>query len=258
LFQWGSNGSGNGQFIGPNAVATDAYGNVYVSDLGNNRVEKFDSNGNYLTQWGSSGSGNGQFDLPYGIAVDGSGNVYVLDQGNNRIQVFDSNGNYLAQWGSYGSGNGQFNAPYGIAMDGSGNLYVSDIGNSRIEKFALPYTISGTISSGGTGILGVTVTLTLGGVTIGTITTDSNGNYSFTALSNGSYTVTASKSGYTFFAPDNITINGANSTGDNIVAYASGGGGGTPVGYSPAWLIITLISLTIAGGCLMRKRIGRT
>ena len=57
----------------------DSSNNVYVTDIGNNCVEKFDSNGNYLTQWGSPGSGNGQFEYPEGIAVDSSNNVYVAD-----------------------------------------------------------------------------------------------------------------------------------------------------------------------------------
>jgi len=76
------------------------------------------------------------------------------------------------------------------------------------------FTLSGTIlSSGGTGIPGALVTLS--GAATGTMTTDNNGNYSFTGLSDGSYTVTPSLSGATF-TPLNVTINGANSTGDNI------------------------------------------
>ena len=54
----------------------------------NHRIEKFDSNGTFLTKWGSWGSGDGQFKYPYGVAVDSSGNVYVADTGNNRIQKF--------------------------------------------------------------------------------------------------------------------------------------------------------------------------
>jgi DNA-binding beta-propeller fold protein YncE len=50
-------------------LAFDASGNIYVSDVGNNRIQKFDSHGNYLSQFGSYGSGNGQFFAPYGVAV---------------------------------------------------------------------------------------------------------------------------------------------------------------------------------------------
>ena len=135
LFQWGSQGSGNGQFAAPEGIAIDSSNNVYVADTQNYRVQKFNYNGNYLTQWGNPGSGNGQFEIPEGIAVDSSNNVYVADTQNYRVQKFDSNGNYLTQWGSSGSGNGQFNEPFGIAVDSSNNVYVADIFNDRIEKF---------------------------------------------------------------------------------------------------------------------------
>jgi hypothetical protein len=58
------------------------------------------------------------------------------------------------------------------------------------------YTISGHVTSNGTALSGVTITLT--GSQSGSATTDANGNYSFTVNSGGSYTVTPSKSGYTF------------------------------------------------------------
>jgi DNA-binding beta-propeller fold protein YncE len=45
---------------------------VYVADLGNNRVEIFNSKGTYLSQFGSKGTGNGQFYGPYGVAIDPS------------------------------------------------------------------------------------------------------------------------------------------------------------------------------------------
>ncbi len=54
----------------------------------NNRVQKFDSNGSFITKWGSEGSKDGQFDGPKGIAVDSHGNVYVTDEGNTRIELF--------------------------------------------------------------------------------------------------------------------------------------------------------------------------
>jgi hypothetical protein len=43
LTQWGSFGSGNGQFNSASGVATDAAGNIYVTDIVNNRVQKFGS-----------------------------------------------------------------------------------------------------------------------------------------------------------------------------------------------------------------------
>lgn len=135
ITQWGEYGFDDGQFQGPYDVAVDKNGNVYVTDVNNARIQKFDGSGNFLTKWGSPGSGNGQFAGLRGIGVDGSGNVYVADRSNNRIQKFDGDGNYITQWGSQGSGDGQFNYPMDVAVDTDGNVYVADCYNSRIQKF---------------------------------------------------------------------------------------------------------------------------
>ena len=49
VLQWGSNGAADGQFSGPHGIEVDADGNVYVVDTGNNRVQKFKSDGAFLT-----------------------------------------------------------------------------------------------------------------------------------------------------------------------------------------------------------------
>ena len=57
-FEWGSSGTGNGQFgIPVGGMTADAAGNVYVVDSGNDRIQKFDADGTYVDQWGSFGSG---------------------------------------------------------------------------------------------------------------------------------------------------------------------------------------------------------
>ena len=72
----------------PWGIAIDSHGDVYVSDTGNQRVQKFDREGNYITQWGGFGNGEGQFNFPYGIGVDARGSVFVVDSGNTRVQQF--------------------------------------------------------------------------------------------------------------------------------------------------------------------------
>jgi YVTN family beta-propeller protein len=54
-------GTDNGQFSSPCGVAVDSEDNVYVADQSNNRIQKFNSTGAFITKWGSSGSGDGQF-----------------------------------------------------------------------------------------------------------------------------------------------------------------------------------------------------
>ena len=60
-----------------------------VVDLANDRVQKFDSSGNYILQWGGSGSGDGEFGgFPFDVIVDHSDYVYVSDPDNYRVQIF--------------------------------------------------------------------------------------------------------------------------------------------------------------------------
>ena len=69
MFQWGSNGAGEGQFSGPHGIEVDAQGNVYVVDTGNNRIQKFTSEGKFLLTWGSFGAQDGQFNHPHGVGI---------------------------------------------------------------------------------------------------------------------------------------------------------------------------------------------
>jgi DNA-binding beta-propeller fold protein YncE len=129
---WPSDGTGLGY---PKGVAVDGSGNVYVADTFNYRVQKFTSEGVFLTKWGRLGSDERNLDSPGSIAVDGSGNVYVTDTNNDRIQKFSSRGSFLTNWGTEGSDDGQFDYPCGIAVYGSGNVCVVDTLNNRIQKF---------------------------------------------------------------------------------------------------------------------------
>jgi len=133
VLKWGSQGSGEGEFSNPMGVGVDSSGNVYVSDDGNDRVQKFTSTGTFLTQWGSYGTEDGEFDGPQGIGVDSSGNVYVADHGNQRIQKFTSDGTFLAKWGQETDVLMQF--PRDLAVDSSGNVYVASSGFHNIMKF---------------------------------------------------------------------------------------------------------------------------
>jgi DNA-binding beta-propeller fold protein YncE len=120
----------------------DAAGNVYVSDMGvdlgaaSNRIQKFDSAGNFLLKWGSQGSTDGLFIAPVGLAIDTVGNVFVCDLGNRLIQKFDSSGNFLAKFGGVGVGGGTFGWPVGVAVNSSGHILVTDWTNSLVQEFA--------------------------------------------------------------------------------------------------------------------------
>ena len=151
LSTFGASGAGNGQFAYPFGIATDAAGNIYVTDHDNNRIQKFSSAGAHIITFGSQGTGNGQFNLPNGIAIDATGNIYVADSENHRIQKFSSAGAHIITFGSQGTGNGQFNIPLGIAIDASGKILVADAFNNRIQIFT---SAGGHIRTIGTGTVG--------------------------------------------------------------------------------------------------------
>jgi DNA-binding beta-propeller fold protein YncE len=137
--EFGSTGSGNGQFQTPDGIVFDPVnGDVYVADQGNNRIEAFDPSGRYLFQFGTLGSGPGQFNDPVDIAVDpSSGQLYVSDLQNVRVEKFTPDGTYLGQFGgTTGTGPGQFLSTNDLAVDPStGDVYVADY-CARIEIFS--------------------------------------------------------------------------------------------------------------------------
>jgi len=133
---WGSQGTGNGQFDFPCAIAVDALDRIYVTERDSCRVQKFGSDGTYVAKWGASGGDPGEFRAPQGIAVSGTGRVYVADTNNSRIQKFSSSGGFIAEWGWYGSDDGDFHAPRGVAVDAAGRIHVTDSLQHRVQKFS--------------------------------------------------------------------------------------------------------------------------
>ena len=118
-----------GSFFGPRAVAVsdDA---IYVVDTGNERVQKFTSDGTFERAWGGYGSEPEHLIEPVGIALGPDGNVYVADSGNARISIFTPDGEPVAQWPVADwpppdqDGIPPAFQPY-LAFDGDWNLYAS-------------------------------------------------------------------------------------------------------------------------------------
>lgn len=119
----------------PVGLAINSLEEMYVVNLFEHNILKFNSQGQFLLEWGTEGCKEGEFFFPRGIAVDLDGNVYVTDTANHRIQKFNSNGNFIKKWGDYGKDCGQFNIPTGITIDLKENIYIVDSGNQRIQKF---------------------------------------------------------------------------------------------------------------------------
>lgn len=135
MFNFGSQGSGDGQFQQPFGVSTDSDGNIYVVDKYNSRIQVFDDGGTFIRKFGSNGSGDGKLSVPWHLTLDSDGNIYVNDVGNNRIQVFDNAGNFIRKFGSEGTGDGQLSSVRHMALDSDNNLYLADLAAHRVHIF---------------------------------------------------------------------------------------------------------------------------
>ena len=164
---WGSAGSNDGQFLGLHDVTVDPEGKfVYSLELNNHRVQKFDSNGKFITKWGFNGTGGRDVQRsPHQIAVNSMGIVYLTDRNGNQILKFFPNGTFMETIGSKGAGPGQFDGPHGIAIDSdndkcefkylivrillsdSGDLLETAQDNSRTPHLVLHLMIKTTIMS---------------------------------------------------------------------------------------------------------------
>ena len=133
----GTHGSGPGQFLDPRGVAVDDEGNILVADYGNDCIQKFANDGQFLASVGTNGTGPLHFDDPKDVAFNTvNKKVYVVDNRNHRIQVLNSDLSFSSMIGvHYSSKNGEFSFPMGVTCDSTGNLFVADFANHRIQVF---------------------------------------------------------------------------------------------------------------------------
>jgi len=123
-------GSGNGQVRFPLDLAFDTAGNLWVADTENDRVQEFDTAGNFKKAL-PLGSGT----RPKGISIAPDGDVWVTETINHRVTVLDQSGNILRRFGSEGTGDGQFAHPSDVEVDSHGYAWVADSANDRVQIF---------------------------------------------------------------------------------------------------------------------------
>lgn len=143
--EFGSDGSGAGQFDEPDDIAVDAAGDLLVLDSGNDRVEEFSASGAYLREFGSRGAGAGEFEHPRALAVAPDGDIWVLDDEDDRVEGFTEKGALLAEF----SPGGEYLA--GIAVDRSGDVWISNAGGGYLEIYSAEGTLLKTVGSHGDG-----------------------------------------------------------------------------------------------------------
>ncbi|MBN8421238.1 MAG: 6-bladed beta-propeller [Verrucomicrobia bacterium] len=137
-FQWGTQGSGPGEFNLPHGITLDPQGRIIVCDRENERLQIFDAKGNFLHEWKGP-----QIGKPYGIATSPDGHLFVIDGGSPSIKrelrgkavELDAAGQIIDTFGSYGKEAGQFQLGHDIAVGPDGAVYVAEGTGARVQKF---------------------------------------------------------------------------------------------------------------------------
>ncbi len=162
---------------GPEGVAVDGLGNVFIADTQNNRIRRVDAASRLITTVVGSGiagfAGDGgpatsaQLNRPLGVAVDGLGNLYVADSQNNRIRRIDAQTGLIETVaGNANEGyveddvlatSTSLHKPSGVAFDSDGSFLIADTANHRIRrvdavtKIITTFAGTGTSGDGGDG-----------------------------------------------------------------------------------------------------------
>ncbi len=138
IAQFGSSGNGEGQLLGPQFIAADGEGYVYVSDWGNRRVVKFDTSGEYILSFGPATAGFSGVRSVTGLAVQ-NGRVYVGDATDGRVHVFDWSGNFLEHLGQGRLGNVEGMSTFGpdeLLLATGGEVQILDTRNDTVRTLS--------------------------------------------------------------------------------------------------------------------------
>jgi hypothetical protein len=131
VMEWGSLGSGPGQFDLVHGVAVDRERRVYVADRTNNRLQVFAENGTFIEQWPDITD-------PVGVYIDETNAVWVVSAALNRILKYSREGVLQYYWGAYGGTRGGFpgglSRPHQIDADQEGNVYIANWDGGWVTK----------------------------------------------------------------------------------------------------------------------------
>ncbi len=154
---------------GPQSIAIDSAGDIFIADSQNNRVRRVDPRGIITTIAGSGHPGYGGdggpakqavLNDPTGVAIGFGNTILIADSANNRVRVVDANGTIDTFAGTAGTGDtnyagdggpatsGVLNDPHCIAVDANDNVYIADALNDRVRRVVVDGTISTVAGTG--------------------------------------------------------------------------------------------------------------
>jgi DNA-binding beta-propeller fold protein YncE len=129
----------SGTFKNPADIFVDSQFNVWIADTGNNRIVKFDSEGNYLAEYGTADDA-GKLNAPEGIFISDKGDIWVADRGNGRLVRYTPDGTFVAEFGKPDSKlleEDQVYQPSKLVIDKRGYIYVLNGGGDYRGIFLL-------------------------------------------------------------------------------------------------------------------------
>jgi|GEM_PF-4008718 len=127
-------GYGKGEFKNPFYMDVDANDNLYVNEIGNHRIQKFSSKGEFLNGFGNAGLGEGSFIGKFTFKINRDGFISIADYARSIMQIFDITGQYISEFGKFGEGRNRFVNPLAIGIDKEQNIYVMN--SKNLEPFA--------------------------------------------------------------------------------------------------------------------------
>lgn len=128
--QWGSRGSEPGQFAVAHSIKIDANDRLYVADRENQRIQIFDTDGNFVEQWTYNA-------MVCALFLHDDGTFWMTSGFDGELaQIDGSTGKLIGALGSPGAGTGQFGEAHFLTVNGEHNIFVADVVNKRVQVYA--------------------------------------------------------------------------------------------------------------------------
>ncbi len=126
--QWGARGTGAGEFFAAHSIEVDASDTLYVADRENMRIERFDTEGNFLGEWKYNA-------MVCGLYLHSDGHFYITSGFDGEWAKLDAEGKLLGALGSPGKETGQFGEAHYLVLDAANNAYIADVTNRRVQVY---------------------------------------------------------------------------------------------------------------------------